>query len=150
MAVCNLRIVHHRVLQMSGWTHEDQRTIANADLLGSRVRNYGRMFERRVVFTLNLVYDTDVDTLEKTPAMIREIVAAHQDTRFDRSHFVAHAASSLDIETVYYVLSPDYNRYMDIQQSINLKIHRAFAREGIEFAYPTQTLFLSRPCVATE
>lgn len=44
---------------------------------------------------------------------------------------------------VYFVLDPDYNRYMDIQQQINLSLLEQFAREGIEFAYPTQTLLLT-------
>jgi small-conductance mechanosensitive channel len=43
------------------------------------------------------------------------------------------------------VLSRDYNQYMDIQQSIYLAIHEGFEAEGIEFAYPTQTLFLEHP-----
>jgi small-conductance mechanosensitive channel len=127
-----------RLRSLSG----EQIILSNADLLGSRVRNYGRMFERRVVFTLNIVYQTDSDTLERIPAMVREIIAAQRDTRFDRCHFARHATSSLEIETVYYVLSPDYNRYMDIQQAINLRIHREFGRAGIEFAYPTQRVFL--------
>lgn len=129
-----------RLRSLSG----EQIVMSNADLLGSRMRNYGRMSERRVVFTLNVVYETSADTLERIPAMIREIVAAQNETRFDRSHFVRHAAASLDIETVYYVLSADYNRYMDIQQAINLAIHREFARTGVEFAYPTQRLLLER------
>lgn len=129
-----------RLRSLSG----EQIIMSNANLLGSRVRNYGRMFERRVAFTLNIVYETTADTLERIPAMIREIISAQKDTRFDRSHFVRHAAASLDIESVYYVLSPDYNRYMDIQQAINLRIHREFESSGIEFAYPTQKIFLSR------
>jgi small-conductance mechanosensitive channel len=139
-SVENIGLKSTRLRSLSG----EQIILANADLLGSRVRNYGRMFERRIVFTLGVVYQTDIDVVERIPAMIREIIAAYKDTRFDRSHFARHSASSLDIETVYYVLSPDYNRYMDIQQGINLGIHRAFAREGIEFAYPTQTLFVVR------
>ena len=96
-----------RLRSLSG----EQIIISNADLLGSRVRNYGRMFERRVLFTLSVVYGTPADVLEKIPAMIREIVTSQEQTRFDRSHFARHSAYALEIETVYYVLSPDYNRY---------------------------------------
>jgi small-conductance mechanosensitive channel len=128
-----------RLRSLSG----EQIILANADLLGSRVRNYGRMFERRVLFTLNVTYETDPELLERIPAIIREIVAEQKDTRFDRSHFAKHGAASLDFETVYYVLSPDYNRYMDIQQAINLRIHRQFADLGIEFAYPTQRILFT-------
>jgi small-conductance mechanosensitive channel len=82
--------------------------------------------------------------LEKIPPLIRRAVEAQQDTRFDRSHFVRHGAASLDFETAYYVLSADYNRYMDVQQAINLRVHREFAELGIEFAYPTQKVILAR------
>ncbi|HEY8507463.1 MAG TPA: mechanosensitive ion channel family protein [Steroidobacteraceae bacterium] len=129
-----------RLRSLSG----EQIVMSNADLLSSRVRNYGRMFERRVVFTLNISRETPVELLERIPVLIREAITAQKDTRFDRSHFAKHAPASLDFETVYYVLSPDFNRYMDIQQAINLRLHREFARLGIEFAYPTQTILLSR------
>jgi small-conductance mechanosensitive channel len=129
-----------RLRSLSG----EQIVMPNADLLGSRVRNYGRMMERRVVFTIGVTYETPVEALERIPKVIRETIEAQSDTRFDRSHFAKHGAASLDFETVYYVLSPDYNRYMDIQQAINLRLHRQFAKLGIEFAYPTQKLFLAR------
>jgi small-conductance mechanosensitive channel len=76
------------------------------------------------------------------PNLIREIVEAQDGTRFDRSHFKSCGPFSLDYETVFYVLDPDYNRYMDIQQAINLAIFERFESEGIEFAYPTQTVVL--------
>ncbi|MEO8063611.1 MAG: mechanosensitive ion channel family protein [Pseudomonadota bacterium] len=127
-----------RLRSLSG----EQIIMSNGDLLQSRVRNYGRMTERRVVFATTLVYETPIEMIEKVPAMIRAIVESHKDARFDRSHFQKHASSSLDFETVYYVLSADFNKYMDIQQSINLQLHRKFAELEIEFAYPTQKLFM--------
>jgi small-conductance mechanosensitive channel len=91
-----------------------------------------------------VAYETPLELLEKIPPLIRRAVEAQQDIRFDRSHFARHGAASLDFETVYYVLSADHNRYMDVQQAINLRIHREFAELGIEFAYPTQKVFLAR------
>jgi small-conductance mechanosensitive channel len=123
----------------------EQIVMSNADLLGSRVRNYGRMTERRVVFTIGVVYETPVEVLERIPALIREAIEGQPGTRFDRSHFAKHGGSSLDFETVYYVLSSEYNRYMDVQQAINLRVHREFAARGIEFAYPTQRLLVEQP-----
>ncbi|MGH8138290.1 MAG: mechanosensitive ion channel family protein [Steroidobacteraceae bacterium] len=139
-SVEHIGIKSTRLRSLSG----EQIVMSNADLLKSRLRNYGRMNERRVVFTASVTYETPLDLLEQIPGIIREIVEAQPDTRFDRSHFATHAAASLDFETVYYVLSADYNPYMDIQQAINLRIHREFARLGIEFAYPTQRLLLER------
>jgi small-conductance mechanosensitive channel len=139
-SVEHIGIKSTRLRSLSG----EQIVISNADLLGSRVRNYGRMMERRVVFQTRVTYETPIEQLERIPKLIREIVESIDGTRFDRSHLAIHSPGSIDFETVYYVLSPDYNRYMDIQQTINLRLHREFAKSGIEFAYPTQKLLLSR------
>jgi len=125
-----------RVRSLSG----EQIVFSNSDLLSSRVRNYKRMYERRIVFSIGVTYDTPRDAVERIPGIVREIIEAQSDVRFDRSHFKAFGAYSLDFETVYYVTVPDYAVYMDIQQAINLAIMAAFEAEGIEFAYPTQTL----------
>ena len=129
-----------RVRSLSG----EQIVFSNSDLLSSRVRNYGRMFERRVPFIIGVTYDTPRDKLKRIPEIIRDAVNAQDNTRFDRSHFMKYGDYALQFETVYYVLSPDYNIFMDIQQSINLMIHEAFEREQISFAYPTQKLFVSQ------
>jgi small-conductance mechanosensitive channel len=113
---------------------------SNADLLRSRIRNFKRMQERRVVFTIGVNYETPPDTVARIPTIIREAVTAQQQVRFDRSHFVAYGESALNIETVYFVLTADYLAYVDVQQAINLQILRQFAAQKIEFAYPTRTI----------
>ena len=90
-----------------------------------------------------MVYQTSRVLLERIPQILREVVEAQEDVRFDRAHFKTYGAFSLDFETVYYVLDPDYNRFMDLQQAINLEIFDRFAAEGLEFAYPTQKLLVS-------
>lgn len=74
--------------------------------------------------------------------MIKAAVESHELTRFDRSHFKEFGGSALIFETVFYLTVPDYKAYMDIQQTVNLELMRRFAAEGIEFAYPTQHVFL--------
>lgn len=122
--------------------HGEQIIFSNAGLLASRIRNYKRMQERRVVFGLGVIYDTPAQRTAAIPGMIREIIEAQPNVRYDRAHFKSYGAFSLDFEVVYYVLDADYNVYMDVQQEINLAIQRRFAAEGIEFAFPTQTLYL--------
>lgn len=129
-----------RIRSLSG----EQLVFSNSDLLKSRIRNYGRMFERRVVFHLGVTYDTPREKLRIIPAIIREAVSAQDKTRFDRAHFMKYGDYALQFETVYYILTPDYNTYMDIQQAIYLMIHERFEQEGIEFAYPTQKLFVAQ------
>ena len=129
-----------RVRSLSG----EQLVFSNNDLLKSRIRNYKRMYERRVVFSLGVVYQTTLEQLTRIPKMVRETIEAQENTRFDRAHFFKYGDYALQFEIVYYVKSPDYNIYMDIQQAINLEIYRQFSEQGIEFAYPSQTLFLEK------
>jgi small-conductance mechanosensitive channel len=129
-----------RVRSLSG----EQIIFANGDLLSSRVRNYKRMAERRVLFTLGVTYDTAAEKLEAIPSMIRSIVERHPAARFDRAHFTGYGAYALEFEVVLYVPSPDFLVYRDVMQAINLEIFRGFAEVGIEFAFPTQTLLIAR------
>jgi small-conductance mechanosensitive channel len=114
----------------------EQLIVSNGDLLKSRIRNCKRMYQRRVEFTVRVPYQTPRAKLAAIPKMIREIVESQSKTRFDRSHFKAYGDSALIFETAYFVLEPDYNLHMDIQQDINLAIYSCFELNGIEFAFP--------------
>ncbi len=128
-----------RIRSLSG----EQLVFSNNDLLSSRIRNYGRMSERRVVFSVGVTYQTSLEALREIPGILRAAVEAEPDTRFDRAHFKEYGAYALVFEIVYYVTQADYAMYMDRQQAINLTIFETFAEKGIEFAYPTQTLHLT-------
>lgn len=129
-----------RLRSLSG----EQLVFSNSDLLSSRIRNYGRMYQRRVVFNLGVTYQTPRDKLIKIPEIVRAAIEQQDKTRFDRSHFKEYGDFALVFESVYYVQGPDYNEYMDIQQAVNLQVHEQFEQQGIEFAYPTQTLFVKQ------
>ena len=135
----NIGLKTTRVRSLSG----EQLIFSNNDLLQSRVKNYKRMNDRRILFTLGVVYDTPYEKLEKIPDILNEVITLEHRTRFDRAHFYSYGDFSLNFEIVYYVISPDYTDYMNAQQSINLAIFKRFKEEGIEFAYPTQTLFVN-------
>jgi small-conductance mechanosensitive channel len=127
-----------RLRSLSG----EQLVFANSDLLKSRIRNFKRMHERRVVFSFGVEYGTPQELLEWIPGAVREIVEGLPDTRFDRAHFKEYGDSSLNFEVVYYVLQPDFNLYMDRQQAINLELYRLFEERDVAFAFPTRTLHL--------
>lgn len=118
--------------------------ISNQELTSARVQNFKKMEERRVVFAFGVLYETSYEKLKKIPQMVKDIIESMDKTRFDRAHFKSFGDSSLDFEVVYYVLSPDYNEYMDIHQEINLKIVEAFEKEKIDFAYPTRTIYMAK------
>jgi small-conductance mechanosensitive channel len=126
----NIGLKTTRIRSLSG----EQIILSNSDLLKSRIRNYKRMTERRAVFKFRLLYDTPAGLLAQVPAWVREIIEAQPDTRFDRAHFAEFGDSALVFEVVYFVLDPDYGRFMDIQQTINLSLMKAFEERGIRFA----------------
>ena len=117
--------------------------IANTDLTNSRIRNFKRMENRRIVFKFGVTYETPVEKLRAIPSMIEKIITQTDNVIFDRAHFLAYGDFSLDFEVVYLVTSSDYTAYMDAQQEINLQIKQMFEFKGIEFAYPTQVNYVS-------
>lgn len=125
----------------------EQLVFSNTDLTNSRVHNYKRMARRRIVFKIGVTYQTPAEKLALIPGIIKDIITSQPDLQFDRAHFLGFGDSQLDYEVVYFVLSGDYNQYMDNQQAINLALFEAFEQEGIEFAYPTQTLFINKEAV---
>jgi small-conductance mechanosensitive channel len=131
-----------RVRSLSG----EQVVFSNTDLLDSRIRNYGRMYERRVVQTLGVTYQTPREELARIPDVIRDAIEGlgGDDVRIDRSHLSNYGDSAIEFEAVYFVLSPEYALHMDIKQRVLLKIHEVFEERGIEFAYPTRTVFVEQ------
>ena len=115
---------------------------ANGDLLKSRLQNMTRMRRRRVVFSIAVTWDTPRDKLAAIPVMLTDIVKAQQDVSFDRAHFQGIGPSSMNFEVVYWVETPDYNRFMDIQQEILLQIVDGLAEREVRLAYPTQVLHM--------
>lgn len=129
-----------RVRALSG----EQIVCSNNDLLGSRIHNYKRIQERRAVFMLGVEYGTPAKKLEKIPEIIEKIIEKQENTRFDRCHFKSYGDFSLNFETVFYTTVPGYKALMDAQQAINLEIYKAFEKQDIAFAFPTQTVHMLR------
>lgn len=127
-----------RIRSVSG----EQVIIANNDLLRSKIRNFKRMEHRRVVFPIDVTYDTPADAVARIPDIVRDVIQSRPRTRFDRCHFLAFAESSLRLEAVYFILDSDYNFYADTQHAINLEIMRRFSAENIEFASPSRIVYL--------
>jgi small-conductance mechanosensitive channel len=128
----------------------EQIIISNADLLKSRLRNFGRLFERRSLFTLGVHYETPVEKLAAIPHLVREIIEATPDTRFERCNLLNYGATALEFETVFFVTKADYKVYVDAQQSINLRIIERLRGLGVAFAAeaPTNIRLQAPPQVA--
>ncbi|MCL2260477.1 MAG: mechanosensitive ion channel family protein [Fibromonadales bacterium] len=120
----------------------EQIVIANSDILDSRVNNFKRMEERRIVFTFGVSYKTPREHLETITELTKNIITSQSDARFERGHIKSFDASSIDYEFVYWVTKPDFPTYMEVQQKINLALMDAFAEKNIEMARPTQMVFI--------
>lgn len=105
---------------------------SNANLLDSRIRNYKHMENRRVAFSIGIKCQTPYEKLVQIRRIVKEIIESQPQTSFDRVDCRELGAASLRFEIVYYVLSSDYNVYMDAQHAVNLEFVRRFAEEGIE------------------
>lgn len=119
----------------------EQIIIGNGDLLKSRLHNFRRMYQRRVLFTLDVQYDTPADVLAALPPIVEQIVCRQSRVKFERCHVASFGESAIRLETVYFVLDPDYKTYMDVQQAINLEVFRRFAAENVQFAFPSRTVY---------
>lgn len=118
--------------------------VPNKELTNIRINNYKRMKKRRIAFTIGVAYETSNAKLKKIPGIIGKIITAQEKVAMDRVHFKKFGDSSLLFEIVYFLDSSDYKIHMDTQHNINLSIKQAFEKEKIEFAYPTQKVFVSR------
>ncbi len=118
--------------------------IPNNELTQTKLQNFGVMKKRRVVFTIGITYETPLEKVKQVPKIIREAIEREKMTEVERIHFKALGDFALIFEAVFYINSKEYKDYMDIQQSINLFLMERFAQEKIEFAYPTQTLYVKK------
>lgn len=118
--------------------------VANSELTKAQIQNFGVMEKRRNLYFIGVTYDTPAEKLKNIPGMIKEIIEKYENVEFSRVHFKSFADSSLLFEVVYFVLTGDYNEFMDMQEKINLDIAVKFQKENIEFAFPSQTVYLKK------
>lgn len=129
-----------RLRSLSG----EQIVLSNADMLKCRIRNMGRMPERRSLFTLGVAYQTTPEKLQLVPQLVEAAVASVPGTRFEYCVLLQFGASALEFEVVYFVPEPAdvRGKFLKIVDAVNRRIHADFAANDIEFAYPTQTVYL--------
>ncbi|WP_205952891.1 mechanosensitive ion channel family protein [Pantoea stewartii] len=128
-----------RLRSLSG----EQIVCSNTILLQQTIHNYKRMQQRRLVFTFGISYATPSEQVREISELVKTIIQGIEMTRFDRAHFLAFDDSKLTFEVVYFVLSADYNVYMDIQQEINLQLMAALEERNIRFAFPIRQVEFS-------
>jgi small-conductance mechanosensitive channel len=128
----------------------EQIILSNADILKSRVRNFGRAQEQRALATIRVTYDTPADILHEIPKLLEGIVREQANARFERCHLKTLGDSALLFELSYFVQQPSLNPLLDLQQAVNFRIIDEFRRMGVEFDQPTQRVILTRQRIAAE
>lgn len=123
----------------------EQLIMPNTELVKSTIKNIKRLQRRGVTFKLNVRYDTSEEKLKALPALMETIISKQLHAKFERCHLIAFGDFSLSFEVLYFIDNADYKTYLDIQQNVYLDIMDAFAREGIDFAFPGQTFILQHP-----
>jgi small-conductance mechanosensitive channel len=125
----------------------EELVLPNKELTSTSVRNFKKMNKRRISFTFGVTYDTPNNKLKKIPDIIKKIIDPEKLEyvhKLDRVHFTEFADFSLNFDVVYYLRTKDYVKYRDTQQEINYAIKEAFEKEGIEMAFPTQTIHINK------
>ena len=118
--------------------------MSNTEMINARINNYKQMQSRRIVFGFGVKYDTGKKKLAKIKGITKKIFEKIDDADLDRVNFKEFGDFSLDYEVVYYVKTPDYNTYMNIQEEINMALYTEFEKEGIGFAFPTRTIEIEK------
>lgn len=129
-----------RIRSLSG----EQLVFSNTDLTNSRIRNYKRMENRRISFSIGVRYDTPSEKLRLIPNIMKDIIDSVDNTTFNRAHLKTFGDFAISFDVVYYVLSQDYALYMDVNQEINFKIKDVFDEHDIVFAFPSQTIYIEK------
>lgn len=119
----------------------EELVVSNAELTTARVQNFKKMEERRIVSQFGVLYETPQEVLKEIPGVVTRIFEDIENARLDRVHFTTFGDSALIYEVVYYIDSSQYAVALDAQQEYNFKLMERFAEMGVEFAYPTQTVY---------
>jgi small-conductance mechanosensitive channel len=115
----------------------EQIILSNADILKSRVRNFGRAQELRSLTSIRVTYETPTDKLQGIPKLLESIVREQANVRFERCHLKTLGDTALYFELSYFVQQPGLNPLLDLQQAVNFRIIDELRRLGVEFAYAT-------------
>jgi small-conductance mechanosensitive channel len=128
----------------------EQIILSNADILKSRVRNFGRAVEQRALVNLLVALDLAGEKLKAIPAILESVVREHETARFERCHLKNIGAGGFEFELSFFVRNPAANPLADLQQAINFRIIDEFRAREIEFVYPTQSIRLDQPAAMTQ
>ena len=119
--------------------------MANTKLLEQEVQNLAEARVRRIFLPFSLTFQTPAETIERLPDIVEEAVKSLKTCKLVRCVATQFGPSSIDCELVYDDRTIDQDALARHKSTVIINVIRIFAREGIAFAYPTQTTFTAAP-----
>ena len=119
--------------------------VPNATLTNNPVDNHGLRVARRYYTTLGITYETKYESIQKFLEGLKKIIREHEAVEHEKSHIYFHGygASSLDIMFYTFIRAGDWKNELAVREEVNLAILSLAKELNVDFAYPTQTLYLS-------
>jgi MscS family membrane protein len=117
-------------------------TVPNRTMANANITNVSKRPNIKTVMNVGVTYDTPADKVERAMAIIEEIFRPHPRTADLIISFNKFNDSSLNILVVHWWNSTDFKEYLAGFQMLNLELKRRFDAEGIDFAFPSQTVYL--------
>lgn len=121
-------------------------TIPNGELATQTIENISKRPHFRRIANLGIPYDTPPEKMEEAVEIVKEVLKDHEGQHPDfppRVFFSEFNAASLNLFAIYWYHPADYWKYMAFNERVNMEWLRRFNAAGIEFAFPTQTLYLA-------
>ena len=118
--------------------------IPNSNILATEVINYRTMKNRRQRISIWVTYDTWIKKLKIIPEIIKDIVLKQKDVEYERCYLEKMWDFSINFLMSYNILNPDYQKSLEINEKIYLELIEKFEKEWIEFAFPSQTIYVSK------
>lgn len=124
-------------------------TVPNSVIVNSAVENVGRRPYIRRKSNITITYDSGQRGAERAVQIIKEVLSNVPEINTDpkyppRIYFSDFNDWSLNIYMSYWIKPPDYWLYQEVNERVNIEIMKRFEAEKIEFAFPSQTLYIEK------
>lgn len=121
-------------------------TVPNGELANKTILNIGQRPNIRRILNLGITYDTPPSKVQRAVEIVRELLKDHEGMSAElppRVFFNELNDSALNIFAILWYHPPDWWAYSAFSQQLNMDILTRFNDEGIEFAFPSQTVYLA-------
>jgi MscS family membrane protein len=122
-------------------------TIPNSSISNNAIVNFTKRDERKVKMQIGCLYSTKADALKQVIKKLRQTLENDKDVVTDsiNVNLDAFGDSSIKILVIYLTATSDWNQYLEIKERINFEIMKIMESSGVEFAFPSQSVYFETP-----